>query len=206
MLRKAGRYQKWAPACDPVPPSVSATFAEYDGVPPGNDALITECESSTSYSPDRQAACTDDRHATDASCTCSDILTPLTALGVPFEIDDHKGPIIENRISSIDQVGSRWTVLGPKTEPLQAKCRRTEKRTIIPSRHGMTFHCCVGEALACLGSESAAVCGRGLDSAQTRSAGEGRPILLSRESPVFVSHQTSLGLLEAPIPELYPLP
>ena len=62
----------------------------------------------------------DDRHAPDASCACSDILTPLTALGVPFEIDDHKGPIIENRISSIDEVESTLPVLGPKTEPLQA--------------------------------------------------------------------------------------
>ncbi|CAL5229004.1 g12244 [Coccomyxa viridis] len=34
----------------------------------------------------------------------SDILTPLTALGVPFEIDDHKGPIIENKITSLDEV------------------------------------------------------------------------------------------------------
>ncbi|CAL8463096.1 g2630 [Coccomyxa elongata] len=34
----------------------------------------------------------------------SDILTPLAALGVPFEIDDHKGPIIDNPISTIDQV------------------------------------------------------------------------------------------------------
>ena len=35
---------------------------------------------------------------------CSDILTPLTALGVPFEIDDHKGPIIEHKITSLDEV------------------------------------------------------------------------------------------------------
>ncbi len=35
---------------------------------------------------------------------CSDILTPLTALGVPFEIDDHKGPIIENKITTLDEV------------------------------------------------------------------------------------------------------
>ena len=30
--------------------------------------------------------------------TCSDILTPLPALGMPFEIDDLKGPIIEQPI------------------------------------------------------------------------------------------------------------
>lgn len=35
----------------------------------------------------------------------SDILTPLTALGVPFEIDDHKGPLIESPIHSIEQAG-----------------------------------------------------------------------------------------------------
>lgn len=35
---------------------------------------------------------------------CSDILTPLAAMGVPFEIDDHKGPIIERPISRLDQV------------------------------------------------------------------------------------------------------
>jgi uroporphyrinogen-III decarboxylase len=29
---------------------------------------------------------------------CSDILTPLPALGMPFEIDDLKGPIIEQPI------------------------------------------------------------------------------------------------------------
>ena len=37
----------------------------------------------------------------------SDILTPLTALGVPFEIDDHKGPIIENKITTLDEVRIR---------------------------------------------------------------------------------------------------
>lgn len=34
----------------------------------------------------------------------SDILTPLPALGVPFEIDDHKGPLIDNPIRSMDQI------------------------------------------------------------------------------------------------------
>jgi uroporphyrinogen-III decarboxylase len=34
----------------------------------------------------------------------SDILTPLPALGVEFEIDDAKGPILENTIRSMDQV------------------------------------------------------------------------------------------------------
>ena len=35
---------------------------------------------------------------------CSDILTPLPALGVPFEIDDVKGPLIANPVRSIEQV------------------------------------------------------------------------------------------------------
>lgn len=34
----------------------------------------------------------------------SDILTPLPALGVPFEIDDAKGPIIENPIRSMEDL------------------------------------------------------------------------------------------------------
>jgi hypothetical protein len=43
---------------------------------------------------------------TVCGCPASDILTPLAALGVPFEIDDHKGPIIESPISRLDQVPS----------------------------------------------------------------------------------------------------
>mmetsp|Transcript_37395 Transcript_37395/g.94355 ORF Transcript_37395/g.94355 Transcript_37395/m.94355 type:complete len:390 (-) Transcript_37395:811-1980(-) len=34
----------------------------------------------------------------------SDILTPLPGLGVPFEIDDNKGPILEQTIRTMDQV------------------------------------------------------------------------------------------------------
>ncbi|GBG00641.1 uroporphyrinogen decarboxylase [Raphidocelis subcapitata] len=34
----------------------------------------------------------------------SDILTPLPALGVPFEIDDNKGPLIEHPIRSMEQL------------------------------------------------------------------------------------------------------
>ncbi|MEW5307141.1 MAG: hypothetical protein WDW36_009555 [Sanguina aurantia] len=34
----------------------------------------------------------------------SDILTPLPGLGVPFDIDDNKGPIIENPIRSMEQL------------------------------------------------------------------------------------------------------
>ena len=42
---------------------------------------------------------------------CSDILTPLPALGVPFEIDDVKGPLIANPIRTIDQVRSKPTTI-----------------------------------------------------------------------------------------------
>lgn len=35
---------------------------------------------------------------------CSDILTPLPAFGIPFEIDDNKGPLIENPIRSLEQL------------------------------------------------------------------------------------------------------
>ena len=38
-------------------------------------------------------------------CTCSDILTPLPALGVAFDIDDNKGPLIDNPIRTMEQVG-----------------------------------------------------------------------------------------------------
>jgi uroporphyrinogen-III decarboxylase len=38
---------------------------------------------------------------------CSDILTPLPALGVPFDIDDNKGPLIDNPIRSLDQARDR---------------------------------------------------------------------------------------------------
>jgi hypothetical protein len=34
----------------------------------------------------------------------SDILTPLPAMGVPFDIDDVKGPIIDNPIQSMDGI------------------------------------------------------------------------------------------------------
>lgn len=39
-----------------------------------------------------------------AYSVCSDILTPLPALGVPFEIDDIKGPLIANPVRTLDQV------------------------------------------------------------------------------------------------------
>ena len=53
----------------------------------------------------RWESLTEKGHADCDSLLCSDILTPLTALGVPFDIDDHKGPIIQDKITSLDQVG-----------------------------------------------------------------------------------------------------
>ena len=38
---------------------------------------------------------------------CSDILTPLPALGIEFEIDDRKGPIIANPIQELADVQAR---------------------------------------------------------------------------------------------------
>ena len=35
---------------------------------------------------------------------CSDILTPLPGIGIPFEIDDAKGPILEQTIRSAEDV------------------------------------------------------------------------------------------------------
>ncbi len=43
--------------------------------------------------------------APDGVILFSDILTPLPAVGVPFEIDDNKGPIIDTPIRSLEQVG-----------------------------------------------------------------------------------------------------
>ena len=49
---------------------------------------------------------------TGMPCVCSDILTPLPALGVPFEIDDVKGPLIANPVRTLDQV---WCSIATKT-------------------------------------------------------------------------------------------
>lgn len=35
---------------------------------------------------------------------CSDILTPLPAFGIPFEIDDDKGPLLDSPIRSSEQL------------------------------------------------------------------------------------------------------
>lgn len=51
--------------------------------------------------------CADNSHIK----THSDILTPLPALGVPFEIDDNKGPILDNTIRTKEQVREEWVAI-----------------------------------------------------------------------------------------------
>jgi uroporphyrinogen decarboxylase len=36
--------------------------------------------------------------------SCSDILTPLPAMGIAFDIDDNKGPLIDNPIQSMEGI------------------------------------------------------------------------------------------------------
>lgn len=52
----------------------------------------------------------DTLHAADSfhAATFSDILTPLPAMGIPFEIDDKKGPIISDPITSKDQLSKMY--------------------------------------------------------------------------------------------------
>ena len=44
----------------------------------------------------------------------SDILTPLAALGVPFDIDDTKGPLIEDTVRTMEEVRRKASVQQPK--------------------------------------------------------------------------------------------
>ena len=41
---------------------------------------------------------------------CSDILTPLPAFGIPFEIDDNKGPLLETPIRSAEQLKQLYAI------------------------------------------------------------------------------------------------
>lgn len=45
----------------------------------------------------------------------SDILTPLPGIGVSFEIDDNKGPLLDDPIRSADQVCAGWGAVGAAT-------------------------------------------------------------------------------------------
>lgn len=47
-----------------------------------------------------------DSFAPDGVILFSDILTPLPALGLPFEIDDRRGPIIQDPIRHTDQLAA----------------------------------------------------------------------------------------------------
>ena len=40
----------------------------------------------------------------------SDILTPLNAMGIPFEIDESKGPLIEDPVTQMDDLKSIHTI------------------------------------------------------------------------------------------------
>lgn len=85
MMRQAGRYQKAYRDLALRHPS----FRERSE----NTDLIVEISLQPWYS-----------FRPDGVIIFSDILTPLPAFGIPFEIDDHKGPIIENPIRTMEQL------------------------------------------------------------------------------------------------------
>jgi uroporphyrinogen decarboxylase len=87
MMRQAGRYQASYRALAQRHPS----FRERSETPD----LIVEI----SLQPHRS-------FAPDGVILFSDILTPLPAIGVDFEIDDHKGPILEDTIRSRDRLAA----------------------------------------------------------------------------------------------------
>ncbi|KAK9842334.1 hypothetical protein WJX81_007313 [Elliptochloris bilobata] len=91
MMRQAGRYQKaYRDLAERHP-----TFRERSE----NTDLIVEVSLQPwqSFRP-------------DGVILFSDILTPLAALGVPFEIDDTKGPLIEDTVRTMDQVRKLHTL------------------------------------------------------------------------------------------------
>jgi len=85
MMRQAGRYQASYRALAQRHPSFRARSETPD--------LIVEI----SLQPHRS-------FAPDGVILFSDILTPLPAIGVDFEIDDHKGPVLEDTIRSRDRL------------------------------------------------------------------------------------------------------
>ena len=93
---------------------------------------------------------------------CSDILTPLPALGVPFEIDDAKGPIIADPVRSMKQV-----------HPMSNSSNSAAQLSVL-------FMRCVqhaaGSSSAFTGFAATAVCWQCFDILETRSgwAGEGQ--------------------------------
>jgi hypothetical protein len=85
MMRQAGRYQQAYRDLAQKHPS----FRERSE----NTDLIVEISLQPweSFSP-------------DGVILFSDILTPLPAFGIPFEIDDNKGPLLDNPIRSMEQL------------------------------------------------------------------------------------------------------
>eukprot|EP01023_Acetabularia_acetabulum_P005455 TRINITY_DN1222_c0_g1_i1.p1 TRINITY_DN1222_c0_g1~~TRINITY_DN1222_c0_g1_i1.p1 ORF type:complete len:399 (+),score=45.39 TRINITY_DN1222_c0_g1_i1:175-1371(+) len=85
MMRQAGRYQKAYRDLALKYPS----FRQRSETP---DLIVeTTLQPYHSFKP-------------DGVILFSDILTPLPAMGINFEIDDVKGPIIENTVKTMDQV------------------------------------------------------------------------------------------------------
>lgn len=87
MMRQAGRYQKAFRELAKIHPSFRQRSETTE--------LIVEItlQPWEAYRP-------------DGVVIFSDILTPLPALGVPFEIDDVKGPIVNNPISTKGEVAA----------------------------------------------------------------------------------------------------
>ncbi|CAD7704902.1 unnamed protein product [Ostreobium quekettii] len=89
MMRQAGRYQKAFRDLAKQYPSFRQRSETTD--------LIVEItlQPFEAYKP-------------DGVILFSDILTPLPAMGIPFEIDDKKGPIISDPITSKDQLSKMY--------------------------------------------------------------------------------------------------
>lgn len=85
--------------------------------------------------------------------THSDILTPLPALGVPFEIDDNKGPLLENTIRTSEQVCG-WERLGDQ-----------HTAHLYPPL--------TAQAIAHVGSQSTAICRRFSEDSAARGSSAG---------------------------------
>jgi uroporphyrinogen-III decarboxylase len=77
----------------------------------------------------------------EKALTCSDILTPLPALGVPFEIDDAKGPIIANPIRTMEEVrfDSHSCRLLTQLAPQKKATARMSARLICFQADGVTY-------------------------------------------------------------------
>jgi uroporphyrinogen decarboxylase len=97
MMRQAGRYQASYRALAQRHPSFRQRSETSD--------LIVEI----SLQPHRS-------FAPDGVILFSDILTPLPAIGVDFEIDDHKGPVLEDTIRSRDRLAKLHPLDATRTQ------------------------------------------------------------------------------------------